>query len=69
MATSVVQQRAYLQHSADVVTLAFAQRGEQQAQLLATIAGVKIVKTEYATSQITVTIRHRYGSSRASAYR
>ena len=69
VATMVVQQRAFLQHSADVVTLAFAQRGETDAQRLATFAGVSIVKSEYSGSQVTVVIRNRYGSSQASAHR
>lgn len=69
IATHVVQERAFLQHSADVVALAFAQRGKRDAQRLAEFAGVSIVKSEHLGSQITVIIRNRYGSSRASAHR
>ena len=69
VATEVVQRRAFLQHSADVVTLAFAQRGERDAQRLAEFADITIESTEVMRSQVTVTIRNRYGSARASAHR
>ena len=69
VATAVVRERAYLQHSADVVTLAFAQRGERDAQRLAEFAGVSIVNIEQVDSSVTVTIRNRHGLARASAHR
>ena len=69
MATSVVQQRAILQSSADSVALAFAQRGGADAARLATAMGVSIVSTDVRENVVTVTIRNQYGSSRASATR
>lgn len=69
MATSVVQQRALLQSSADAVALALAQRGITDAQRLAEHLGVTIASTDYSDQLVTVMIRNESGSSRATAHR
>ena len=67
MATSVVQQRALLQSSADAIALALAHRGFIDAQRLAGHLGVIIASTEYGDQLVTVTISNESGSSRATA--
>ncbi len=69
MATSVVQQRALLQSSADAIALALAHHGLADAQRLSEHLGATIASTEYNDQLVTVTIRNKSGSSRATAHR
>ena len=66
-ATSVVQQRQYLQSSADAVALAFVQRGAADAERLAKHLQVSLLQHSQSGRIITVTIGNRHGTSSASA--
>ena len=55
-ATSVVQQRAFAQESADSIALAAAMGGTPAAQQLAALLGVSISEIEIATGNATVMV-------------
>lgn len=69
VAAGVVQQRAFLQSSADAVALAVARHDINEAQRFADHIGVTIVATDYENNRVTVTVRNQFGSSSASALR
>jgi hypothetical protein len=60
-ATSVVQQRAFAQESADSIALAGAVGGTPSAQQLAALLGVTIMQMEIASDNVMVRVRsHGY---------
>ena len=60
-ATSVVQQRAFAQESADSIALAGAVGGTPSAQQLAALLGVTITQMEIAADNVMVRVRsHGY---------
>lgn len=69
VAAGVVQQRAFLQSSADAVALAVAHHGTNAAQRFADHIGVTIIAAEQTNNEVTVTIRNQFGSSSATARR
>ena len=69
VAAGVVQQRAFLQSSADAAALAVAHHDITTAQRFADYIGVTIVAVEQTNNEVTVTVRNQFGSSSATARR